>query len=124
MNITLHFSPDCGLSQNVAEERILGGQDAGHGQFPWTALIQIKGQGLDKMCAGTLVSNRYGVLYKSLGKYVTNKSGPLKRIHSWHVTLACEDGKLNAHKYELTKQTLKETRGALAILYFKYRGQN
>lgn len=49
----------CGLSQTVAEERILGGQDAGFGQFPWTALIQIKGHQLDKMCAGTLVNNRF-----------------------------------------------------------------
>lgn len=50
---------DCGVSQTVADERILGGQDAGYGQFPWTALIQIKGRQLDKMCAGTLVSNRF-----------------------------------------------------------------
>ena len=99
MNIMLHCPPGCGLSKNVAEERILGGQDAGHGQFPWTALIQIKGQGLDKMCAGTLLSNRYGVLYKSLGIYVTNKSGSLKSIHYLHVTLACEDAQLNAHTY-------------------------
>ena len=42
----------------MAEERILGGQDAGFGQFPWTALIQIKGHQLDKLCAGTLVNNR------------------------------------------------------------------
>ena len=47
------------MSMTVAEERILGGQDAGFGQFPWTALIQIKGQQLDKMCAGTLVNSRY-----------------------------------------------------------------
>ena len=53
--------PECGVSMTVAEERILGGQDAGFGQFPWTALIQIKGQQLDKMCAGTLVNNRYQV---------------------------------------------------------------
>ena len=88
MNVTLHCQPDCCLSQNVAEERIDGGQDAGVGQFPWTALIRIKGQGLDKMCAGTLVSNRYGFLYKSPGINVSNKSGPLKRIPSWHVTIA------------------------------------
>jgi len=50
---------ECGVSMTVAEERILGGQDAGFGQFPWTALIQIKGQQLDKMCAGTLVNSRF-----------------------------------------------------------------
>ena len=54
---------DCGLSRhvhNVAQKRILGGQEAGYGQFPWTALIQItsKVEDLDKMCAGTLINNR------------------------------------------------------------------
>ena len=54
---------DCGLSQhvsNVAQRRILGGQEAGYGQFPWTALIQITSHvgNLDKMCAGTLINNR------------------------------------------------------------------
>ena len=52
---------ECGVSR-TAEERILGGQDAGVGQFPWTALIQIKGHGLDKMCAGTLLRNRYLIM--------------------------------------------------------------
>ena len=54
---------ECGISQSVAEERILGGQDAGFGQFPWTALIQVRGHQLDKLCAGTLVNNRYTVMY-------------------------------------------------------------
>ena len=50
----------CGLSRPVAERRILGGSEAGYGQFPWTALIQIYSQehGLDKMCAGSLVQDR------------------------------------------------------------------
>ena len=48
----------CGVSM-TAEERILGGQDAGVGQFPWTALIQIKGHSMEKMCAGTLLKNRH-----------------------------------------------------------------
>ena len=51
----------CGQSRQVAHSRILGGSDAGYGQFPWTALIQIysKKHGLDKMCAGSLVQDRY-----------------------------------------------------------------
>ena len=51
----------CGLSRPVAERRILGGSEAGYGQFPWTALIQIYSQehGLDKMCAGSLVQDRF-----------------------------------------------------------------
>jgi len=51
---------DCGLSR-VAASRILGGTDAGYGQFPWTALIQIYSakHGLDKMCAGALVSPQF-----------------------------------------------------------------
>ena len=50
----------CGVSRQVAESRILGGADAGYGQFPWTALIQIysRRHGLDKMCAGSLVQDR------------------------------------------------------------------
>ena len=50
----------CGLSRPVAQSRILGGTDAGYGQFPWTALIQIysKDHGLDKMCAGSLIQDR------------------------------------------------------------------
>jgi len=64
LNNQIHHGPElnpyeCGVSQSVAEERILGGQDAGFGQFPWTALIQIKGYQLDKLCAGTLVNNRF-----------------------------------------------------------------
>ena len=49
----------CGVSMMGGTERILGGQDAGAGQFPWTALIHIRGHQLDKMCAGTLLYNRY-----------------------------------------------------------------
>ena len=50
----------CGQSRQVAASRILGGEDAGYGQFPWTALIQIYSSkhGLDKMCAGSLVQDR------------------------------------------------------------------
>ena len=48
---------ECGVSLG-AEDRILGGDDAGVGQFPWTALLQIRGQYLDKMCAGTLFGLR------------------------------------------------------------------
>jgi len=50
---------ECGLSTPASQSRILGGTDAGYGQFPWTAMISITGAGLDKMCAGSLVENRY-----------------------------------------------------------------
>ena len=40
---------------------IVGGETAGQGQFPWSALIQVTSDqfGLDKMCAGTLVRDRF-----------------------------------------------------------------
>ena len=58
----------CGQSRQVAQSRILGGADAGYGQFPWTALIQIysKKHGLDKMCAGSLVQDRSVHFYQGL----------------------------------------------------------
>ena len=48
----------CGISRNFPQSRILGGLDAGYGQFPWAALVVIKGPDIDKMCAGTLVHDR------------------------------------------------------------------
>ncbi len=41
------------------QRRILGGQDAGYGQFPWTAHIKIIGPNIDKECGGTLVHRRW-----------------------------------------------------------------
>ena len=43
----------------LGEVRIMGGQEARRGQFPWVAYLSIKGPGIDKMCAGTLVTPRY-----------------------------------------------------------------
>jgi len=54
-------SPDeenCGLSKN-AQRKIMGGLDAGYGQFPWTAHIKIRGPNIDKVCGGTLVNMRW-----------------------------------------------------------------
>ena len=65
---------ECGVSR-TAEERILGGQDAGVGQFPWTALIQIKGHGLDKMCAGTLLRNRYSIVMIAISQTTMTIAG-------------------------------------------------
>jgi hypothetical protein len=67
---------ECGVSTSrTAEERILGGQDAGVGQFPWTALIQIKGHGLDKMCAGTLLRNRYLIIIITISQTTMTIAG-------------------------------------------------
>ncbi len=41
------------------QRRILGGLDAGYGQFPWTAHIQIHGPDIDKECGGTLIHRRW-----------------------------------------------------------------
>jgi len=61
-----HDVPDvhdggCGRSRDISQSRILGGQEAGYGQFPWSAMIHITSDqfGLDKSCAGTLVHDRY-----------------------------------------------------------------
>ena len=60
-----HDVPDvhdggCGRSRDISQSRILGGQEAGYGQFPWSAMIHITSDqfGLDKSCAGTLVHDR------------------------------------------------------------------
>ena len=44
-----------------ANSRIMGGLDAGYGQFPWTAHIKIRGPNIDKVCGGTLVNRRWVV---------------------------------------------------------------
>ena len=46
------------LFQN-AQRKIMGGLDAGYGQFPWTAHIKIRGPNIDKVCGGTLVNMRW-----------------------------------------------------------------
>ena len=48
----------CAVSPVLGEVRIMGGQEARRGQFPWVAYLSIKGPGIDKMCAGTLVTPR------------------------------------------------------------------
>merc|ERR1712165_207562 len=41
----------CGISKN-AQRKIMGGLDAGYGQFPWTAHIKIRGPGTYKVVLG------------------------------------------------------------------------
>lgn len=53
-----HPGSECGISQS-AQARILGGLDAGYGQFPWAAIITVTGENIDKMCAGTLLNSRF-----------------------------------------------------------------
>jgi len=48
----------CGISKN-AQRKIMGGLDAGYGQFPWTAHIKIRGPGIDKVCGGTLIDRKW-----------------------------------------------------------------
>jgi hypothetical protein len=49
----------CGVSRS-AQSKIMGGLDAGYGQFPWTAHVKIRGPyGIDKECGGTLVGRRW-----------------------------------------------------------------
>ena len=50
----------CIFFQN-AQRKIMGGLDAGYGQFPWTAHIKIRGPNIDKVCGGTLVNRRWVV---------------------------------------------------------------
>ena len=44
LNIFDHIKQllECGISK-LAQRRILGGLDAGYGQFPWAAIITITG---------------------------------------------------------------------------------
>ena len=47
------------FSNQNAQRKIMGGLDAGYGQFPWTAHIKIRGPNIDKVCGGTLVNMRW-----------------------------------------------------------------
>eukprot|EP00096_Caligus_rogercresseyi_P011952 TRINITY_DN4864_c0_g1_i1.p1 TRINITY_DN4864_c0_g1~~TRINITY_DN4864_c0_g1_i1.p1 ORF type:complete len:399 (-),score=82.70 TRINITY_DN4864_c0_g1_i1:118-1314(-) len=61
-NALINPTPQCGLSQN-AQRKIMGGLDAGYGQFPWTALLKIQASvpAIDKHCGGTLINMRWVV---------------------------------------------------------------
>jgi len=61
--VSLPHNPDvsyytCGISKN-AQRKIMGGLDAGYGQFPWTAHIKVRGPGIDKVCGGTLIDRKW-----------------------------------------------------------------
>ena len=46
---TFYRAYKCGVSRS-AQSKIMGGLDAGYGQFPWTAHIKIRGPyGIDKV---------------------------------------------------------------------------
>lgn len=61
----------CGVSRN-ANRRIMGGLDAGYGQFPWTAHIKIRGPNIDKECGGTLISERWVLTAGHCTQYCIN----------------------------------------------------
>ena len=52
-------SDQCGVTPQFGETRIMGGDEARFGQFPWVAYISIKGPNIDKMCAGSLINSRF-----------------------------------------------------------------
>ncbi|TRY78418.1 hypothetical protein TCAL_01676 [Tigriopus californicus] len=61
----------CGVSRN-ANRRIMGGLDAGYGQFPWTAHIKIRGPNIDKECGGTLINERWVLTAGHCTQYCIN----------------------------------------------------
>lgn len=46
---------ECGVPSNSLQKRIIGGDEAYFGEFPWQAHIRIA----DYQCGGVLVSHRY-----------------------------------------------------------------
>ena len=61
-NLIGGVNSQCGVTPAFGETRIMGGEEARLGQFPWVAYLSIKGQGLDKMCGGSLISSRLVVM--------------------------------------------------------------
>jgi len=73
----------CGVSKN-ANSRIMGGLDAGYGQFPWTAHIKIRGPDIDKVCGGTLINRRWIVTAGHCTQYcqdVPNCQGEIDQVN-------------------------------------------
>ncbi|XP_023339713.1 neural cell adhesion molecule 1 [Eurytemora carolleeae] len=59
-----------------AEERILGGLEAGFKQFPWAAIVTVTGNNIDKMCAGTLISLRFVATAGHCTSYCKDQAHP------------------------------------------------
>ncbi|XP_055593619.1 uncharacterized protein LOC129744889 isoform X3 [Uranotaenia lowii] len=82
--------PSCGISlaKQTAQRRIVGGDDAGFGSFPWQAYIRIgSSRSMLSRCGGSLVSRRHVVtaghcvaratprqVHVTLGDYVINSA--------------------------------------------------
>ena len=78
----------CGISKNhlYATRRIMGGLDAGYGQFPWTAHIKIKGPGIDKECGGTLINRRWIATAGHCTQYCVTVPGCAREIPQHEIT--------------------------------------
>ena len=65
----VHNNPGCGIDtrRNIAQRRIVGGDEAGFGSFPWQAYIRIG----TSRCGGSLVNEWYVV---TAGHCVKNKN--------------------------------------------------
>ena len=47
--------------------RVVGGEEAGVGEFPWAALLSIKARGRKPVrCGGSLISDRYDIFSLSI----------------------------------------------------------
>ncbi|XP_058818553.1 uncharacterized protein LOC131681647 isoform X2 [Topomyia yanbarensis] len=82
--------PSCGISlaKQTAQRRIVGGDDAGFGSFPWQAYIRIgSSRSMLSRCGGSLISRRHVVtaghcvaratprqVHVTLGDYVINSA--------------------------------------------------
>ena len=56
------FIPECVCGERLARSglslKIAGGEEAGVNEFPWAALLVIKGKGRAKRCGGSLINDR------------------------------------------------------------------
>ncbi|XP_078613835.1 chymotrypsin-like elastase family member 2A isoform X2 [Branchiostoma floridae x Branchiostoma japonicum] len=101
--------PQCGMMGSSSRRRrdgggnrIIGGEDAGQGEFPWQVSLQMNG---GHSCGGTLLSNQY-VLTAAHCLRSTNAEAYTVWVGDWH--LQSEDGTEEDFKFAVSEVHIHE----------------